>query len=367
MGRITFADPHLLGAVVGGAEVQLWLLAEAFAKSGWETHYVTGAEVLQQTRNDVMIHHVEPGYANMRSCLHQLGPDLIYQRGRKDYTGLMGRYSAETGTPFVFSASMDLDCLRYKETYRLKRSAGLFTFLRRLPQFLRQDIATLKGMRSASRVLTQTEQQRDSMYKHLGIRSDVIANMHHIPEPGCINKVDPPIVLWLASIKQWKRPELFLKLVDSLAGQPYRFVLAGRMVDAGPYPDLIRNYESKYPNFEYLPNVDFEDSNRLIGEATVFVNTSLPYEGFPNTFIQAWLRRTPTVSMGFDPDNLIAQHGMGTVATNIEDLARQVQHIVSDRVARETMGAAAQKYAETAFGVENNFYKLENIAHSYAG
>jgi glycosyltransferase involved in cell wall biosynthesis len=189
--------------------------------------------------------------------------------------------------------------------------------------------------------------------------------MHHVPELRTIYKADPPVVLWLASVKQWKRPELFLELVDILADQPYRFVLAGRMVDTGHYLDLIRRYERQYVNFEYRSNVAFEESNRLIGEATVFVNTSLPYEGFPNTFIQAWLRKTPTVSLGFDPDHLIAQHGIGAVAPHIEDLAQHVMQIVSDPVARESMGVAARKFAQTAFGLENNFYKLENIALSY--
>jgi glycosyltransferase involved in cell wall biosynthesis len=60
-------------------------------------------------------------------------------------------------------------------------------------------------------------------------------------------------------------------------------------------------------NFDYLGPVSFEESNSLFAKANIFINTSKAQEGFPNTFIQAWMQGVPTISLDFDPDNLIEE------------------------------------------------------------
>ena len=54
------------------------------------------------------------------------------------------------------------------------------------------------------------------------------------------------------------------------------------------------------PNLDYLGEQPIERVNSEIAASDVLVTTS--YEGFPNTFIQAWLRGVPVVSNGVDPD-----------------------------------------------------------------
>ena len=43
------------------------------------------------------------------------------------------------------------------------------------------------------------------------------------------------------------------------------------------------------------------------------------YEGFPNTFLEAWTVGTPVVST-FDPDSVITQHNLGWTASNVDEL-----------------------------------------------
>ena len=70
------------------------------------------------------------------------------------------------------------------------------------------------------------------------------------------------------------------------------------------YRKLLEEARSQLPNFEHIEDVQLEKSNELIARASVFVNTSLCYEGFPNTFIQAWMRKVPTVTLNFDAAKL---------------------------------------------------------------
>jgi len=373
MGKIVFVDRNLLSEKVGGAEVQLWTLAEAFAKSGWETYYVTDARVDQHSRKGVTIFSIDPGrnasqhYQNFRDRLNKIAPDVIYQRGRKNYTAFVGRYVRASGTPFIFAASMDVDCFRFKEVFRLKSSSGWLDFIRRLRWALAHDIDTSRGIRSATQVLTQSLLQQQNMLKHLGKSSVVIPNMHKSPDFGEVHKSSPPIVLWLANLKQGKRPELFFEMMDHLGEQDCRFIMAGAMAEPQRYAGLIKNYQMKYRNFEYRPKIDFQESNKLIGEASVFINTSLGQaEGFPNTFIQAWLRRTPTISLGVDPDNLIGQHKLGGVVTEPLELAGKVMQILRDRALADSMGARAEQLAKEKFGLEKNFHKVEQIAATLA-
>ena len=61
---------------------------------------------------------------------------------------------------------------------------------------------------------------------------------------------------------------------------------------------------ARLPNVTMPGAVRYTDSGALVRpRASIFLNTS-SIEGFPNTFLQAWIRGVPVVSF-FDPDGLI--------------------------------------------------------------
>ena len=53
--------------------------------------------------------------------------------------------------------------------------------------------------------------------------------------------------------------------------------------------------------------------NRLLARSHIFVNTST-HEGFPNTFIQSWLREVVVVSLQVDPDQVLERQQVGIAA-----------------------------------------------------
>ena len=169
MPTILFADPHIIGEIIGGAEVQLWILAKGFCEAGWEVHYITDATLSETQRDGVTLHSLAGFKSDQHrekffSILDSINPDVIYQRGRKSYTGLVGQYVEHSNTPFIFSTSMDIDCQRHKELGRLfQHPKDSLRKLRILPRRYKQDISTLKGMRQATVILTQSELQKGSL------------------------------------------------------------------------------------------------------------------------------------------------------------------------------------------------------------
>lgn len=367
MPCIVFSDPHIIGEVAGGAETQIWLLAMGFKQAGWDVHYVTDTKVDVQERGGIRLHTLSecPSYKHydcFRQTLRTIGPNVIYQRGRKSYTGLAARYASEHSVPMIFATSMDVDCQRNKQVSRALRQPRRFLRdLRRLPELYKQDRETLAGMSQASIVFTQTLEQQSALRKILGTKSVVIRNLHPVPPERDLQKKDSPVVLWLASVKQWKRPELFLKLAGAMTATDCRFVMAGRLADRDQYARLLRSYANGNGKFRYIEHVDLDESNRLIAEASIFVNTSRPFEGFPNTFVQSWLRRTIVVSLLVDPDGFLRSQNIGRRSGSIGTMITDIQELLEDEQVRLAMGERSREFAIHTFGFDRNFPRVESL------
>ncbi|MEX2601283.1 MAG: glycosyltransferase family 4 protein [Balneolaceae bacterium] len=374
VSSICFINPSTAWKTIGGAEVQIRLLAEEALRRGLKVMYVTRPDQIpdaEETDSGIKFHPFsETGdpkkdLASFTRLLTEIDADIYYQRGRKLWTWFTGEFSVRSGKPFIYAASMDLDCRRRKFLFR--RSGSWYAHwknIRNLSSDYRLDHRTLQGIRNASLVLSQTETQKKLFLKNLGIRSSVFTNLHPIPPPDSFQKDSPPVVLWLASVKRWKQPGLFLQLARDLRHLDCRFVLAGRLADR-EFEPILEQAERDLEHFSWIRDVPFERSNDLMGRASLFVNTSRMEEGFPNTYIQSWLRNTPTVTLHFDPDGIIERENIGASAGGeYRNLQEHVSGFIQDRERRLYAGESARKYARVSHGLEENMDRFITLISS---
>jgi glycosyltransferase involved in cell wall biosynthesis len=84
--------------------------------------------------------------------------------------------------------------------------------------------------------------------------------------------------------------------------------------------------------------------------ARVFINTS-DTEGFPNSYLQSWIRGTPVVAF-FDPDDVIQRERLGFAVSSLEDMQNHVCALVSDTCLWARTSARCQHYMASRYAEE---------------
>src|SRR5262249_44954868 len=151
------------------------------------------------------------------------------------------------------------------------------------------------GLKRMDHVVVQhAGQQRD--YRHNYGREATLIPSCYVPPPHARHDRGGH-VLWVARLGESKRPLLAVEVARRLAG--HRVVMVGGSEGGRSGEALyraVREAASKVPNLEFKGFVPYAEIDRYFDGARLLLNTS-KFEGFPNTFLQAWSRGIPTVSL----------------------------------------------------------------------
>ena len=143
----------------------------------------------------------------------------------------------------------------------------------------------------------------------------------------------------VSRLVSYRSPLLFLELAKTLPD--IRFVLAGY----GPMEDEVRELSSRIPNVEFKGRVSPSESNKLMTEALLYVNTS-SVEGFPNTLLEAASAGTPYVAF-FDPDEVICKYSLGFHVSDFAGLVASVEALIGDSSLRDKIAKNGRIYIRT--------------------
>ena len=347
----------------GGAEYQLWVIGEALAARGVEVHYVFRDRGTPVAPTPMHLHpmRISPLVARLfypyqpllagalERALDAIGPDLILNRVGNALTGLCARYGLRRRVPVVWHVAHLADLLPFEPPRN--RTLPMAWWNRRLLEY---------GIRHATAVVAQAQYQADELERRWRRKADLVfPNVHPVP-PAPQKAASPVRVLWVANVKPMKQPFAFLDLAEAFSDrEEVDFTLIGRPENQR-YQERFEARLRTLPRVRYLGEQPIERVNEEMAGAHVFVNTSR-LEGFPNSFIQAWLREVPVVSLSVDPDDVLVRQRIGmhsrTPARLVEDTAR----LVEDAALREEMGRRARAYAIEAHGLERHIGALQSL------
>lgn len=279
----------------GGAEYQTYCLAKHL-QARMDVHYLTISDEDRRWRDGPITIWTIPrrkllrrvlgrcyvlDHFRVRDALRRIAPDVIYVRHATAYLGIASRYALSSHCTLVWHIPLSDDVERFR--LRSLRS------LRTLPFDYVDKKMIEYGVRHAHRIIGQAHYQEDLLRRNYGRKCDlIVGNWHPEPAGPCIKGPSVKVV-WVANLKPSKRPEVFIDLAERLrtvAG--VEFLMIGRP-GSGRYQRRLESRIRKVKRLTYLGERPIEEINGILAESHVFVNTS-QCEGFPNTFVQSWLR-----------------------------------------------------------------------------
>jgi glycosyltransferase involved in cell wall biosynthesis len=326
-----FAWPVLAGIpelkIVGGAEVQQSILSRALAKAGFEVSMVCndfgqpdgvrvdGVTVYKTHRLEQgipVVRFLHPRLSTTWAALRRANADIYYTRSCSMLTGVVAAFCRRYGRRSMYAAASDIDFMPERSRQRFRRDRWMFEY----------------GVRNADTIVAQNAFQQESCFARYGRRATVIPSAY-APPPGATADENGS-VLWAGTIRDYKQPELLLEMARRLP--QHRFVMVGGA--GGGRPEDVRYYTGVKREAQSLRNVEFAGFVPYAGieayfnRARVFVNTSR-YEGFPNTFLQAWARGVPTVSF-VDTGSRRALEPVYAVVRDVSEATGEISRLMLD-------------------------------------
>ncbi|CAN5768007.1 hypothetical protein BH11PSE12_BH11PSE12_33550 [soil metagenome] len=330
---------------IGGEQVQHVLLAKALVRRGHDVSMVvfdygqddgacwdkvTTYKAYRLDAGIPILRYVHPRWDGLWSALRRADADVYYASCAGMQLGLLALFCKKFGKKYIFRAASDTDCEPDKLLVSYWRDKKLYEY----------------GLRHADCILTQSLQQQHAMLANYGLHSQVAEMMVDPSESESGRDVD---VLWVNNLRSLKRPELFLALAQRL---PHlKFHMAG-----GAQPGFDALYQSiekeasAIPNLTFHGRVPYQQIGNQYLRARVFVNTS-DIEGFPNSYLQAWVRGTPVVSF-FDPDGIIRREKLGASVTSMNDMAGAVDALLKNHAAWTDTSQRCKDYMSHIYGEE---------------
>jgi glycosyltransferase involved in cell wall biosynthesis len=360
--RLCFLLPTHFSSAMGGAEYQVMFVLDSLCKKrSYDIHYLCRNTAADFVPNGYKIHKIGSSNGLRRlglffdtfslySALKEIGPDIIYQNIGCAYTGIAANYAKKFKVKLIFHIASD------NNVVPLPR----YNFKRRFTSSLERPFINY-GIRRADIIVGQTKHQSELLEKKFRRRCDFIIPIGHPFPANIIKKPDRVTVLWLANLKPMKQPEVFIRLAKEVGKtNDVSFVMMGRLGGPEKWLKSLMEQIKNVSKLQYLGEVSQNEANQRLSEGHILVNTSR-FEGFSNTFVQAWLRQVPVVSLTVDPDNILAKEKLGFCSGTFERLCSDVRILTENKAIREEMGIRARCYARKNHGVEKMIEKVSGL------
>jgi glycosyltransferase involved in cell wall biosynthesis len=321
--------------IVGGAEVQQYLIARALIGHGLEVSFV--GEDFGQGPDARVGGFRLLGYklsANkldqaltLWRALRRADADVYYVRGMPKFGALIYLFIRWHRRKLVQALAGDIEVEPETISGRANR--------------LIYDANTHWRSRS-NLVIAQSRYQAEQLQRRWGISAEFLPSL--APVPAALPQPEEFSVLWVGGIGVHKRVELLGKVAALLPHVTF-IVAGGPLRGHQAYYEQARGQLSRQANVRWLGFVPYTEIGDLFEQASVLLHTS-PQEGFPNVFLQAWAAGVPVVTLGVNPDGLLTEGGLGMCFNEdeLKEAAQAIERLRSEPGLRREIGARARAY-----------------------
>jgi glycosyltransferase involved in cell wall biosynthesis len=326
---------------IGGEQVQQTLLAQALVRLGHrvsmvvydygqqkrdEWNGICTYRSYKQTAGVPILRFIHPRWTRTWTALREANADLYYVSCAGMHLGLLAMFCRLYKKKFVFRVAHDTDCQPNALLIKYWRDKKLYEY----------------GLRRAHMILVQSAQQKTALKNNYQMDSKIARMLVQSSSREVVRDVD---VLWVNNIRPFKRPDLILKLARRLPNLRFRMIGGEQDGYANLYTD-IHSQSKGITNLEFLGRIPYQQISQHYARARIFVNTS-DHEGFPNSYLQAWINGTPTVVF-FDPDHVISRNELGRAVDTFDQMADEIIQLLDNeswqRISKRCRDYMAENY-----------------------
>jgi glycosyltransferase involved in cell wall biosynthesis len=346
---------------IGGIEQQQSLMARWFASRGYPVSILTWDEghedgtkidgvrvfnICRQDRGLKGLRFFHPRWTGLCRAMSRADADIYYHNCGECETGQVAAWCRARGRRFVYSVANDSDVDPLLPEMPTRRERLLYRY----------------GLRCADHVVVQTNYQQQQLREGWQIESTVI------PMP-CVAWTDrpyepapPPLpgkarILWIGRFAPQKRFEWLVEIARACTD--LHFDVVGQANYECEYSRTLEPLARSLSNIKlhgFVPHERLYDHYR---SADLLLCTSR-FEGFPNTFLEAWSLGRPIVST-FDPDHVIATHELGWATDNIPGLIKGIRDLLASPERWGRLSENARRYYSHNHTVEAVLPRFENV------
>lgn len=371
---ICIIQDSFISAKSGGYEIQIYNLFHRLIARGWKVIYIAaGVERQEYEFNGFQVYTVPKRHyfsffnPSISRILRNHSVAIVYQRSRTVFsTGNIGlRFAKKNNLKFVFSIGSPDDLVPMFLTRSLWKSPiSLFKKSLASVDTLIKDFLFKRNFFLSDLIISQNDSQRAACKKEYHRDSVIIRSCHPVPPSGSYEKDTPVSVSWVANARTVKQPELFLELarqcedLSKKLGVTFVMVMGKNIIN---YQNsaFMQSLTTQF-NMTILGEKNIDEANDIMGRSSMLVNTSV-YEGFSNTYIQAWMRETPVVTLQCDPDGVIEANRLGFHSKTFEQLVKDVRHLIENDKIRTQMGANARVFAMENHNIEKSADAMNDL------
>ena len=331
---------------IGGIAVQMYFWSQIFANNGWQVYsFAKNIErdikrcnvVFKPLRNIRFINLLLEWWLALKYIIC-IRPEIIISRGASRVLLPLSIFAKLFSTKLVFFSASDVNFEPGNEL--------VGSWLNRKQYQC--------SIRHINYFVTQNQYQHDTLLTNYGKDSIVLFNIWG--EVPLLNKIESKTfdAVWIANFRRLKRAEWVIDAAEELP--EYVFAMAGRDGADGDYYEVMKSKADAVSNIRFHGGVSFAAANELVSSAKVLLCTST-FEGFPNTFLQAWSNGIPVIST-VDPSGIIKSNNLGEVVSSYKELITAIERILGDKDYYQTLCSSVTSFFQKTHAAQPGYNKL---------